>query len=482
MANISLGDEQRLLAEMAYSSGKGNLATQTDMHNAGTLSHVAVRMGYESRNIQASFSFNSTPIDVDTLALPPITFSGIRLAVQEVPETLELSAQNLLGDFRWRLPELTEQLAITVGAQFRTFWFSTWCTSCLDPETYADITSPSYHVPGVDIDESQFRIGTYAHVEWMPIDWLAAAASLRVDADTATDMFVSARVAATVMPFDGQSFRLGMGRGYRRTAYAETGLSLIFLASFPPDSPITGPAQSKFQEFLTRTGRIPHMGNDSVLSLEAGYLGRFFNEKLSLSVNFYFSSLHLNRWVQVPNIVVDAQGLPDLDVSSFDTFDQSRDVNTIGTEVTLSYHPTRDIALLAQWSHREVFDENVPNGKGEFESPPDLAVVGGRFNTLVGLLGSFYTIIRSPFGRTPMLPQGLLEPSVMTHVDLDGAVLFLGRLGFRLPSWRSLELELGMKLFWPILPAFGNWHPHYLESLSGETLSRTVLGYFQGSF
>ena len=482
MAHISLGDEQRLLAEVAYSNGKGDLATQTDMYNSGTLSQVAVRMGYESRNIQGYFSFNSTPIDIDTLALPPLTFSGIRLAVQEVPETLELSASNMLADFRWSLPELTEQLAITIGAQFRSFWFGTQCTSCLDPETYADITSPSYHLPGIDVDESQFGIGTYAHVAWTPLDWLAAAASVRIDADSATDMFVSARVAATVMPFDGQSFRAGMGRGYRRTAYAETGLSLIFLASFPPDSPITGPSQERFQEFLTRTGRVPHMGNDSVLSLEAGYLGQFFDKKLSLSVDFYFSSLYLNRWIQVPQIVVDEQGLPDLDSSSFDTFDDSRTVNTIGTEVTLSYHPTPDIALLAIWTHREVFDENVPNGKGEFESPFLSVVFGGRFNTSVGLLGSFYTIIRSPFGRTPMVSQGMLEPNVMAHIDLDGAVLFLGRLGFRLPSWKSLELELGMKLFWPVIPIGGDWYPHYPESLNGEELSRTILCYLQGSF
>ena len=413
IAHLLLSEEDRLLVELAYSTGKGDLVTQTDIFDGGSLDQVAVRLGYESRSLQGSLSFNSTPLDVDTLALPPITYGGILLATQEIPETLELSAQNLVGDFRWRLPELAEQLAITAGALFRFFWFNTWCQSCLDPETYADLTSPRYHTPGVTIDESQYRLGTYAHVEWMPLDWLAVVGSVRIDADSETDMFVSGRVAATVMPFDGQSFRLGMGRGYRRTAYVETGLALIFLARFPDESPIVGSGRDAFQEFLTRTGRTPHMGNDSVLSLEAGYLGQFFDEKLSLSVDFYFSRLHLKQWILVPEVVVDEHGLPDLANSSFDTVDDSRKVNTIGTEVSLSYHPTRDIALLAMWTHREVFDKDVPNGKGEFKTPRELIVFGGRFCTPVGLLGSFYTIVRSPFGRTPLLPQGLLEPRVM---------------------------------------------------------------------
>ena len=108
--------------------------------------------------------------------------------------------------------------------------------------------------------------------------------------------------------------RVGFGRSWRRSAFLEDDTHLM--AEFPEDSPITGPAQEEFQEFLTRIYGGGDSRADTVLSMDVSYLGRFLDERLSVNVGFFFSSLSVRDFRMITRIVPDERGLPDLDLSS----------------------------------------------------------------------------------------------------------------------------------------------------------------------
>jgi len=142
--------------------------------------------------------------------------------------------------------------------------------------------------------------------------------------------------------------------------------------------------------------------------------------------------LYYNRYyfetATSPNIVVDEQGLPDLDLSSF-MFENSDDSDVIfGGELSVRFSLTKNIMIQAAWSHREVY--HPYNKLTSDEAPKNLLILGGRFRTDFGLVGSLYGFSRSAFwDRSVENPGGLLEP--MLEQYLDHSILVLGKLGWR---------------------------------------------------
>jgi hypothetical protein len=255
-----------------------------------------------------------------------------------------------------------------------------------------------------------------------------------------------------------------------------------FMATFPDDSPITGPAQQKFQEFMTRVVGNDKIENEELLSFDAGYLGRFYDGKLTLSLDIYYTLLR-NMIGFDPQIVVDEQGLPDLDLSTFMYANIGKDLDIFGSEFAVQFSPSRQVALTASWTHREV------RGAVD-ESPKNLLVLGGRFRTDSGLVGSLYAFSRSEFtDRAVENPGGFFEPLLTMH--MESVVLLLGRLGWRLRLGDLVDCEVGVKLFLPVSP-FESPHFRYREksghptqtgiSYGGTLLARMITGYLQGSF
>jgi hypothetical protein len=437
-------------------------------------------------------TFSLTPLELKTIPDPAaLEFAGIRLANLSMPDSMDIDAHSLLLDFAWKAPNLLENLRFILGGQVRVFWLDMYCSKCLNPKTYADITHPNYHVPGVSVGYSEHRLGTFVGVELALAEWLTAFGSVRFDFDSKTDPFVSIRLAAVVRPLAGQFFRLGLGRSYSRTAYLETAGQLNLMAEFPPDSPITGPAQESFQEFLTRVERRRRMGNDDLISFEAGYLGRFFDGRLSVGVEGYLGLYRYNKWIGDSNIVVGPQGLPDLGESSFRYLTRTQDVEVLGAEVSLRYDPVECVSLKAWWAHREVLDDPGTNEPDVTSSPADIFALGGRWLSSFGLLGSAYAFYRTGFSRRLGVSGGMMELPYIVPVEMAEEIVVLGRLGWRLKPWAGFDLEAGMKVFLPVSPsasphdryneAMGNWN-QYGQHYAGEGLARVVLGYVQGTF
>jgi outer membrane receptor protein involved in Fe transport len=388
-----------------------------------------------------------------------------------------MDSHTLNADVQWTLPRFWDPLMVIIGGGGRYSWLSS--DYFLDADTYADITSPDYHQPGMDYHE--LRAGAFVHGELAPADWFTCTLGTRFDYNNITGAFISPRLAGVFRPAEAQFIRLGVARSFRKPAFIETHLHPM--ASFPPDSPITGRDELNFQEFMTRVIGNPKLKDEELLAFEIGYLGRFLDGRLSVALDLYYN-YHSNVILLTDRIVEDENGLPDLGRSTVLFENTGGGLDIIGSELTVHFEPVSSIRLLASWTHREVL------GKSNLASPKNLITVGGRFNLESGLVGSLYVFSRSEFTDTVVSnPAGLLEPRLSQH--MDQVFLFMGKLGWRWDLPVGVDLEAGVKLFLPVSP-FGEHLFSYREAggitsvtgknYGGEELRRVITGYLQGSF
>lgn len=470
-----LSDQTRILVDAGISEGTGPIFTPMGVIDS-TYALRTFRLAYKSEDIQGQLFWVHVPANAHLQA--PLDFGETTLATLE---SVEVTAHTVNGEVQWSLPRFWDPLLLILGGESRLSWLGS--DGLLDAETYTDITSARYHRQGIDYYE--FRAGAFAHGELSPAAWLTVTGSLRLDYNTATGAFISPRLALVFRPASEQFVRLSAARAFRKPCFGETRLHLM--ASFPESSPITGSSQQVFQEFMTRVMGNSGLTNEDLVSFEAGYLGKFLDQRLSVTLNLYYN-LMMNEVLLHPDIILDAQRLPDLEQSSILFINSDRNRMVLGAELGVHFNPSRMLMLVASWAHREVFDGDL--SRASDSSPKNLLTLGGRFRTERGLLGSLYAFSRSEFkDRGVQNPGGLLQP--MLARDMDNVVLLLGKLGWNMNPEGALSLEAGIKVMLPISPfrapyfryreAGGGTTPNG-ENYGGAELARVVTGYLQGSF
>jgi iron complex outermembrane receptor protein len=463
-----LGKDSHLLLEGGFTRARGAITTvmgELDPHQTlGTL-----RLLYESESIRGQLYWVIN--DVRGSVGSDLVFSGIRLAEFR---PLEIMAHVVDGDVQWTVPTFYDPLMLIVGGRARMAYLTS--DDFLSPD-YADITSPNYHKPGITHWEE--RAGAFVHGEYSPTDWVTVTGGIRLDYNTVTGEFLSPRLAAVFRPVSSQFFRMGVARAFRKPAFQETHTHLQ--AAFPDDSPITGPAQESFQEFMSRAVGNGDLENETLLSFEVAYLGQFLDGRLVVALDLYYN-YHTNLVDFETILVPDEQGLPDLEASELGFINIDANLNIIGGELSIRYNPSRYVFLQAAWAHRQVLENDT--------SPKNLIMLGGRFRTGFGLLGSLYVFSRSEFWDRGMEnPDGMMAPSLVRH--MDNVMLLLGKLGWEWETRTGLKVETGVKLFLPFSPFSGPLF-RYHERGGGETplgkryggteLSRALTAYLQGSF
>jgi len=474
VAEYRLSEQDRFLFEGGFSEGNGTVTAATGNLN-GTLGLMNLRAAYESEDLRGQIYWNLTPVETDFEA--PLEFQGVRLARFRPIDAL---GHTLDGDVQWTLPQFLEPLLLIAGGGIR--YSTVESEHFLDAGTFADITSPRYHEAGIDY--SEFRAGAFVHGEFSPADWVTATFGLRLDYNTITDEFISPRLAAVFRPAPGQYLRAGVARSFRKPSFVEAHLHVK--VDFPDGSPITGAGRDRFQEFMTRIIGNNELENEELISFEIGYLGQFLDSRLNVALDLYYN-LYRHEVEMYSNMVPDPQGLPDLDQSSFMYTNQDRDMLILGGELAVRFRPVREVSLLASWAHREVF--NRQDMKLIDTSPKNLITLGGRYLSEWGLVASLYAFCRSEFwDRAVQNPGGLMEPLLSDH--LDNAVLFIGRLGWKLKPLDSLELEVGTRIYLPVSPfsapyfryrEFGGGMTTYGKYYGGHALRRIFVGYIQGT-
>jgi iron complex outermembrane receptor protein len=463
-----LAGESHVLLEGGFTSGAGIMGSTLGALDAEQ-QLGAFRLLYKSEDIRAQLYWVLNHVTGSVEG--DLVFSGIRLAKLQ---PIDVRGHIVDGDFQWTIPTFYDPLMLIVGGRVRVSTLTT--EDMLDP-SYADITSSSYHKPGITHWEE--RAGAFVHGELAPADWVTLTAGIRLDYNTVSGEFLSPRLAAVFRPVAGQFFRVGAARAFRKPAFQETHTHLK--AVFPDDSPITGPAQENFQEFMARAIGNRDLENEKLWSLEAAYLGQFLEGHLSVAVDLYYN-YHTDLIDFESRLVPDEQGLPDLMVSEIKFVNIETNLNIVGGELCIRFNPTKYVFLLASWAHREVLENDT--------SPKNLITLGGRFTTDFGLLGSLYVFSRSEYmDRGVENPEGMMAPELAHHQD--NVMLILAKLGWKWKTQKGLAMETGVKLFLPFSPFSGPLFSYYERSggftpegrhYGGTKLSRALTAYLQGSF
>jgi outer membrane receptor protein involved in Fe transport len=387
---------------------------------------------------------------------------------------LEVAGHVIDGEVEWTVPTFYDPLMLIVGGRVRA---ANLTSDQFLPSDYAEITSSNYHKTGINHWEE--RAGAFIHGEYAPTDWVTVTGGLRLDYNSVTGEFLSPRLAAVFRPISNQFFRLGVARAFRKPAFQETHAHMQ--AVFPDDSPITGPAQESFQEFMSRSVGNDRLENEKLLSFEVAYLGQFLDGRLIVALDLYYN-YHTDMVDFQTVLVPDEQGLPDLELSELKFINIDANLNIIGGELSVRYNPSRYVFLQASWANRQVLENDT--------SPKNLITLGGRFRTEFGLLGSLYVFSRSEF-RDPGVenPEGMMAPILSFH--MDNVMLFLAKLGWKWKISQGVKVETGVKLFLPFSPFSGPLFRYHergggvtLEGkhYGGTELSRALTAYLQGSF
>jgi iron complex outermembrane receptor protein len=475
LAERRWSETARLLVNATMTSGVGTRMTEMGLLDLDFTSG-AVRVSHESENLRGRIYWRYLGFDMTLDA--SLDYGDIRLA-DLMPATIDTHTVD--AEIQWTLPTFWDPLMIIVGGGGRFSWLES--DQLLDAETFDDITSSRFHEVGMS--HWQMRGNAFAQGELSPFDWITVTASIRLDYNTVTDFFLSPKLAAVCKPAPGQFVRLGVTRAFHKPTYLESGIH--FNVTFPDDSPITGPDQEKFREFMTRVLGYEGLDNEELISFELGYLGRFLGDRLSVALDLYFNR-YQNRSALDSQIVVTGEGLPDLDESSFMYSNTGEDIDILGSELVFRFSPTPSSELMAAWIHKEIYlrDAGVWDGR----EPRNFITLGGRFRTDSGLLGSLYLFTRSRYKDTAVFnPGGILEPQLEEWVE--DTMLFLGKLGWRWPVAGGIELECGVKLSLPVSPFKA---PHFKTYDMGSGITpegktygahyngRIATAYLQGSF
>ncbi|MBW1807399.1 MAG: TonB-dependent receptor [Deltaproteobacteria bacterium] len=477
VAEYTWSETERILVDGGITQAEGVVTAGLGEFHA-LIKTRSLRLAYDSKSIRAQLYWNHIPGSGRLRA--PLNFAGINLATIK---PWGFDGHTINGEAQWMLPSFYEPLLIIVGGVGRASYLGS--DELLDAESYSDISSTRYHEPGISHWEG--RVGAFVHAEYSPADWVTLNGDLRADYNSVTGDFLSPRLAVVFRPADTHFLRAGVARSFRKPAFIETHAHMN--VDFPSDSPMTTAAsQEAFREFMTRGIGNSNLTNEKLLSFETGYRGEFLEKRLSVSLDIYFN-IYSDRISIDEEIDLTPQGLPDLETSSFQFMNKPKaDRHIIGSELAVRYSPSKYLSLLASWTYRE--EIRAREGTTDDETPQNMFILGGRFRTESGLVGSLYLFSRSEYmsGGIPS-PEGMLADTSDEYIDT--VFLILGKIGWQTSWEHNLKIETGLKLFLPVSP----WQaPHFEYSetgsmttldgkhYGGDILRRMVTIYMQGSF
>jgi iron complex outermembrane receptor protein len=473
-AEYRWSEDIRLFFEGSTTGGHGIIPTVSG--NLDTdYNDMALTASFKSPSVTAHLYYNYGV--ADGVMDAPLTFAGVTLA--RITRN-EITGHTLNGDAQWTIPLGWDPLMLIVGGGARLTNISS--PQLLDAETFGDINSDRYHEPGLDYWET--RVGGFAHAEYAPFDWFTLTGGLRADYNTNTGAFLSPRLAAVLMPFEQHFLRLSVARAFRKPTSWEALMHVN--VEFPEDGIFRGNAQDQFREFMTRVAGNVDVGNEKLTAVEIGYVGKFLDKDLSVSVDLYYN-LYQDLIAILPNIVPHDTYLVDLEQSSFQNTNYPKDHEIFGAEISLRYRLSRQVQLIAAWVPKAVFREN--RKEQDVMSPRNMITLGGRFSTSWGLLGSLYVHARSELtDRAVENPDGILEESLQVHID--HVALVLARLGY---WWKTdlTRMEAGVKMFLPVSPFSGPLFRYHERGggvtpfgvrYGGDQLTRVFSVYLKSSF
>jgi iron complex outermembrane receptor protein len=322
---------------------------------------------------------------------------------------------------------------------------------------------------------SELRGAGFVHAQWHPWGPVQLTGGLRLDLNSETEMALSPRAVVVYRPWPDQSFRLGYSLAFRKPSFVERQMHFkIEEAAFQE-------VVDKLKESVGNEALV----NEKVHSVEAGWLGRFLDEELLVSLDLFYN-VYVDMIYFKNEMAVNQFGAPDIANSTFQFRNRKTDIHAVGGEAQVAWSPAPAWTLWGNLGLRRVTYEDG----GHLSSEPALRVnLGCRYNSDAGprvdLAIHYVSSLVIPF----ILPEKPFEDP--DNVSLGNSVLAVVRLGYRLGTWKSLNTEVGLIARAPIGPDFREFPgiPFTRSQRSvtgsdfgGELLVRLVSLYLRGSF
>jgi iron complex outermembrane receptor protein len=335
---------------------------------------------------------------------------------------------------------------------------------------YTSNDTPQFSPAFVD----DVRGAGFVHAEWKPTDTLQLTGGLRLDLNSQTDMALSPRAVMVVRPYPDHAFRLGYGLAFRKPAAVENQWHLdIEDAAFP----------EVIEKLRTAVGN-EELVNEKVHSFEAGWRGRFLDERLRVAVDLFYNIY--KDMIYFKTEMIWEMGRPNILDSTFQFLNQPEKIHAAGGEIEVTFAPTQSTAVWGNLGLRRVVEED---GQPVASEPIIRANLGCWWRSRLGLVVDLAFHYVSSYEMAVVLPE---EPfDVPVPVGLGNNLLVIGRVGYSLTLGTGRALEAGLTVRAPLGPPVLEF-PGYpvrrssysvtVADFGGEMIVRLVSFYLRGSF
>jgi iron complex outermembrane receptor protein len=326
-------------------------------------------------------------------------------------------------------------------------------------------------------DDDELRGATFFNLQWEPFELLQITAGLRVDFNDLTRLALSPRIVAVLRPWPDQSFRLGYGLAFRKPSFLET--------RFHMKVETYEPAFREIVDIMAEGVGNPNLDNVKMHSIEAGWQGRFLEDRLRLSVDLFFSLYRdtISFHTDVPLRL----GLPDIPRSTLLFENGWNDEDAFGGEAEVVWHAHRDWMLWTNLGLRYVVDR-LEDARSLHE-PVVRLNLGGRYLPQSGWIADLALHYVSSYSVYLANYRSLLDTPEPTEVG--DMLLMIARVGYRFELAKDDSLEIGLTVRAPLgtdnrefpgVPIEPAFRRDSADDFGGEPMQRLVSGYLRGSF
>jgi iron complex outermembrane receptor protein len=337
---------------------------------------------------------------------------------------------------------------------------------------YTRVTGENIIIDG----NEEVRGAGFASLQWSPLAVLQLTGGIRLDLNSFTDPAFSPRGVVVYHPWENHAFRLGYGLAFRKPSFFES-KSHIEITNYNPATP------EVVELGRTQFGN-KDLGNEKVHSIELGWRGRFFDKRLSISLDTFFSMYRdsITFHVDVPTRL----GAPDIANSTLRYENVGAEVDAIGGEVEAVWKPADAWSFFGNLGLRYVTE--IESGDRAASEPVVRVNLGGHYSKDSGILAALSLHYVSEYKVALLDPRNILNPPDFS--SLGNRILLLARVGY-LVKHDSLSTEVGVTINTPLGTPFreyaGMVMPPYLvtdkpSDFGGEELHRLVSLYLRGSF
>ena len=325
--------------------------------------------------------------------------------------------------------------------------------------------------------DTEVRGAVFGQAQWSPFEMLQMTAGLRLDLNDFSEPALSPRAVAVLHPRPDHAFRLGYSQAFRKPSHYESRVHL--------DIQNYNPAMPEVVTMLAAQLGNEDLRNEEVHSVEAGWRGRFLDERLRVSVDLFYSMYRDTIFI-VSDVPL-RMGVPDLANSTLQYRNNPDGLDALGAEAEVTWRLGGPWSFWGSLGLRHVAEQGDSN---RAEAEPVLrANLGGRFVPERGWLVDLAFHYVSAFTVRIVDPSSMMDP--LRPFDLGNRVLLIGRLGYRARTRWGMTFEAGLKLRTPLGAPFREYAgiprplgmPSDAESdYGGEIFVRVVSFYLEGSF